>query len=142
MKTCTKCGQTLSLDEFTMTSRGRKPSCKACERARVRQWSAENPEKEREKAARRRMRGGGATIDVSIRQRLFESQNGRCFYTNAVLDIATAHIDHKVPISRGGTNDFTNLVLCTREANLLKHNKTAEEFLEWIAKTGVFKSPP
>ena len=139
MKTCTKCGQTLSLDEFTMTSRGRKPSCKACERARVRQWSVENPDKEREKAARRRMRGGGATFDASIRQRLFESQNGLCFYTNAILDIATAHVDHKVPISRGGTNDYSNLVLCTPEANLLKHNKTAEEFSVWIKKTGPFK---
>lgn len=85
------------------------------------------------------MRGGSVTLDPSIRQSLFESQNGLCFYTNTILDITTAHIDHKVPISRGGTNDYSNLVLCTPEANLLKHNKTAEEFSVWIAKTEAFK---
>lgn len=139
MKTCTKCALTLPIEEFTMTSRGRKPSCKACERARVRQWSKENPEKEREKAARRRARGAGVSFDMTIRTRLFNDQNGLCFYTKQVLDIATAHIDHKIPISRGGTNDYSNLVLCTPEANLLKHNKTDREFLEWLKKTGAFR---
>lgn len=122
-----------------MTSRGRKPSCKACERERVRQWSLQNPDKERERAARRRARGASVTFDSSIRQRLFADQNGVCFYTKQALDISTAHIDHRIPISRGGTNDYSNLVLCTSEANLLKHNKTDEEFFVWIRETGVFQ---
>lgn len=79
------------------------------------------------------------SFDSSVRQMLFENQNGRCFYTGAILDLMTAHIDHKVPISRGGTNDFSNLALCTPEANLLKHNKTHEEFMTWIADTGRFQ---
>jgi CRISPR/Cas system Type II protein with McrA/HNH and RuvC-like nuclease domain len=85
------------------------------------------------------MRGGAVTFGASVRRRLFENQNGLCFYTNVILDIATAHVDHKVPIARGGTNDFSNLVLCTPEANQLKHSKTAEEFMEWLQTTGLFK---
>jgi 5-methylcytosine-specific restriction endonuclease McrA len=122
-----------------MTSRGYKPSCKACERQRVSQWAADNPEKEKAKSDRRRARGGGVTFDISIRQRLFENQNGRCFYTDVMLELMTAHIDHKVPISRGGTNDFSNLALCTAEANLLKHNKTHDEFVIWFTDRGLFK---
>jgi hypothetical protein len=65
-----------------MTSRGYKPSCKSCAREQTRQWAANNPDKERAKSARRRARGGGGvTFDLSIRQKLFENQNGRCFYT-------------------------------------------------------------
>ena len=79
------------------------------------------------------------TFDLSIRQKLFQNQNGRCFYTDAILDLMTAHIDHKIPISRGGTNDFQNLALCTSEANLLKHNKTHEEFITWIADKHLFQ---
>jgi 5-methylcytosine-specific restriction endonuclease McrA len=80
------------------------------------------------------------TFNASVRQRLFATQNGLCFYTAVALDMATAHIDHKVPISRGGTNDYSNLALCTPEANLLKHNKTAEEFVAWLRKTGLVKT--
>lgn len=139
MKTCTKCKKTLPISEFTMTSRGYKPSCKSCERQRVRQWATDNPDKERAKSARRRARGGDVTFGLSIRQKLFENQNGRCFYTNATLELMTAHIDHKVPISRGGTNDFANLALCTPEANLLKHNKTDKEFITWFTNRGLFQ---
>jgi CRISPR/Cas system Type II protein with McrA/HNH and RuvC-like nuclease domain len=140
MKTCTKCNETLPMSEFTMTSRGYKPSCKSCERQRVRQWSADNPDKERAKSARRRARGGDVTFDLSVRQKLFEDQSGRCFYTDVKLELTTAHIDHKVPISRGGTNDFSNLALCTPEANLLKHNKTDEEFIAWFTDKGLFQN--
>ena len=139
MKTCTKCNQVLPISEFTMTSRGYKPSCKSCAREQTRQWAANNPDKEKAKSARRRARGGGVAFDFSIRRKLFENQNGRCFYTGVVLEIMKAHIDHKVSNSRGGTNDFSNLALCTPEANLLKHNKTAEEFITWFTDRGLFQ---
>ena len=137
VKVCTKCNQRLPTGEFTMTSRGYKPSCKSCERKRVREWAIKNPDKEREKSARRRSRGGGRTFDLSVREKLFEKQNGRCFYTGAILDLVTAHVDHRIPISRGGTNDFSNLALCTADANLLKHNKTDDEFRIWLTDRGL-----
>lgn len=139
MKVCTKCAEYLPATEFTMTSRGYKPSCKACERKRVKQWAADNPKKERAKSIRRRERGGGVNFGLSVRRKLFEMQGGRCFYTNALLEIMAAHIDHKVPVSRGGTNDLSNLALCTPEANLLKHNKTHEEFIVWFKKRELFE---
>ena len=77
------------------------------------------------------------TFNLSIRQKLFEDQNGRCLYTGAILELMTAHIDHKVPISRGGTNDFSNLALCTPDANLLKYNRTHEEFITWMTERGL-----
>lgn len=37
-------------------------------------------------------------------------------------------LDHIIPISRGGTNDLSNLQFISREANHRKGDKTHEEF--------------
>lgn len=41
--------------------------------------------------------------------------------------------DHKVPISRGGSNDITNIVPACRSCNARKSTKTAREFLGLVA---------
>lgn len=38
------------------------------------------------------------------------------------------HIEHIVPVVRGGTDDLTNLTLSCPTCNLRKHTQTAEEF--------------
>jgi len=38
-------------------------------------------------------------------------------------------VDHKVPLSRGGTNYIENLAPACGSCNSRKHNRTAEEFL-------------
>ena len=38
------------------------------------------------------------------------------------------HEDHLIPLSRGGHNDITNIVISCPTCNLKKHNKTPDEF--------------
>ena len=40
-----------------------------------------------------------------------------------------AHLDHVVPVSRGGSSRPDNLVTCCARCNALKHNRTADEYL-------------
>jgi hypothetical protein len=47
-------------------------------------------------------------------------QGGRDFYTGKKLNLATAVIDHLVPLSKGGTNEGSNLALTTRNLNFYK----------------------
>ena len=47
-------------------------------------------------------------------------------------------IDHKLPISRGGTSDFDNLQATCGHCNERKGDKTHEEYLEYISVYGVF----
>lgn len=37
-------------------------------------------------------------------------------------------IEHKIPISRGGTNEYNNLAIAHLSCNKKKHNKTDTEY--------------
>jgi 5-methylcytosine-specific restriction endonuclease McrA len=62
---------------------------------------------------------------------LFIDQEGYCAYCNADIE-ENYHIDHIIPVSRGGSNGRGNIALACPSCNLRKHNKTAEEFMEVI----------
>ena len=50
------------------------------------------------------------------------------------------HIDHKTPISRGGTNDEENLHMVCGPCNLKKHDKTHDEFVIWLSDKARFEA--
>ena len=47
--------------------------------------------------------------------------NGRCALCGRPIDFESMTIDHKIPLSRGGTNDFANLQPTCGVCNLLKN---------------------
>ncbi len=55
----------------------------------------------------------------------YKLQNGKCFYCNKIKKLT---IDHKVPLSRGGSNCPDNIVLACLSCNCKKNDKTIEEF--------------
>jgi len=46
------------------------------------------------------------------------------------------HIDHKIPIARGGKTEESNLWVLCEHCNTSKGKKTVEEFLDWRLATG------
>lgn len=63
-------------------------------------------------------------LRAADRNRLFERDEGRCAYCKGqLLYNDNWHIDHIKPISKGGTNDLTNLVLSCSRCNLEKRDK-------------------
>lgn len=59
-----------------------------------------------------------------------DSQKGLCFYCDGSLD--NYHIDHIIPLSKGGEHQLHNLVLSCPTCNLKKGNKDPEEFIELL----------
>lgn len=57
----------------------------------------------------------------------FVRQGGKCFYCRKL--IGRFHIDHKTPLSRGGSNWPSNLVCACARCNTKKQALTAEEFV-------------
>lgn len=56
-----------------------------------------------------------------------ERDGWKCQYSNEPLTRATANIDHVVPKSKGGRSNWTNLVLCHKDLNSKKGNKSNDE---------------
>lgn len=96
-----------------------------------REWAKANPLKRRVSESGRRARkrsAQGSYTDVDI-QSMLKDQKGLCKYCSK--DISNQyHIDHVVPLSRGGSNELSNLVLSCSHCNLSKGKKMLNEWME------------
>lgn len=64
-------------------------------------------------------------ISGKKRHAVFARDNYRCQICGATVDDgAKLHVDHILPVSKGGTNDITNLQILCEKCNLGKHNRT------------------
>jgi len=97
--------------------------------ARVKQWKNNNRIRARAIKHRRRMRqyeSGGSYTDKDIELQL-QSQKRLCWWCQMPIT-GLYHIDHRIPVSKGGSNDATNLVISCPHCNLSKSNKMPWEF--------------
>ena len=61
-------------------------------------------------------------------QKLMEQQGGKCAFCSTKLESVEVHIDHMVPLSRGGMHDESNLQLLCARCNEVKGPRTQTEF--------------
>jgi 5-methylcytosine-specific restriction endonuclease McrA len=151
-KTCTHCSQTLPAtpEFFYRDSRirsGLRPECKDCRSVTIAAWrtlhpdyNAYSPERyaahrarhstyARNHAAMKRGNGGRHTSEDVERQ--YEEQGRRCFYCGEPL--TTYHVEHAIPLCRGGSNGPDNLVVSCPDCNRRKGRRTATEFAGELA---------
>jgi len=98
------------------------------------EWRAKNPDKEQQYYQKRRAIkvGGDLTESEILEQR--KLQQGKCHYCGSCLDNnGRGHIDHKTPLSRGGRNTKSNIVIACSNCNLNKGIKTEEEYFEYLS---------
>lgn len=58
-----------------------------------------------------------------------------CYYCGEQVEKMT--VDHAIPLSRGGSNDITNIIPACGPCNYSKQDKTVEEFLAWREQKGI-----
>ena len=75
----------------------------------------------------RRVSPDGARMTAQAVRGAIAPAGGFCCYCNQPFE--DGHIDHTQPISRGGTNDYNNLVYICASCNQSKGSKTVLEFL-------------
>ena len=72
-------------------------------------------------------------LDPDVKAAIFEEQDGLCYLCGESLygrlDDPLS-IEHKIPISRGGSDDVSNIALAHLSCNMRKGTKTPEEFLQ------------
>ncbi len=93
------------------------------------QWGQENPELERvyRHARRARLRNAQGSHTAQDIQEQHKRQKGKCYWCGSKLP-KRYHIDHVIPLSRGGSNDASNLVIACQKCNLSKHDRLPHEW--------------
>lgn len=98
-------------------------------RALKKAWRVRNPAAHAAHEAKRRARSAGASGEHSVWDLLliFQAQAGACAY--CAEPVTNYHVEHMVPLSRGGSNGPQNLAISCPPCNLSKGRKTATEFI-------------
>jgi len=97
---------------------------------RGRRLRAENPEVYRCYVRNRRalLKNAPGTHTAKDIVDQLDSQAGLCFYCGKELDTCR-HVDHFIPLSKGGSNGPENIVIACRSCNLRKNAKMPEVFI-------------
>jgi hypothetical protein len=106
------------------------------------QYSLDNPEIMLEKAHRRRSKRISAYVEDVTRIGLRERDGDQCHYCPKTMYFGVrvqgeyipeaAEIEHKLPLSRGGTHCYDNCVLACARCNRSKKDKTDDEYRDYL----------
>lgn len=100
-------------------------------KAAVAKWHKANPEKLSDKRARRRTRIETGTLSRGLVAKLHKLQCGKCVCCLKKLSTLRKnyHIDHIIPLAKGGLHQDDNIQLLCVTCNLQKHAKNQNEFM-------------
>lgn len=84
------------------------------------------------------------TVTLEFERFLFDEQHGRCAYCDCDLNESGKHLDHIVPLARGGLHTANNVHWTCPTCNLSKNDKLEEEWLrkERCKPTDIFTNHP
>lgn len=103
---------------------------RAKSRARTRLWIAENPERHSANRQTRRARilGADGSHQAADIKRIHQAQKGKCAVCKKHLN-GKWHVDHIVPLARGGSNWPSNLQLLCEPCNRSKSDRDPIDFM-------------
>jgi hypothetical protein len=79
---------------------------------------------ERRRSLKRNAEGNFSAQDITTK---YEQQSGRCYWCHKELN-EKYHIDHYIPLSRGGTNYPSNIVIACVRCNTTRQDKLPSEW--------------
>lgn len=142
-KLCTRCGEVkpFTAENFPPSRQrhigGLYPYCRPCNRAKREKWGQDYPGREwlservdrfKRSAAER----GSPVVKFTTADfmRLYRQQDGYCGYCGSAIYLTDLHIDHMMPVWRGGPTVPQNLVMTCPPCNLAKGKSTLAEWAE------------
>ena len=97
------------------------PETMARARQQRRDWDRRNPDKVRANRKKQRARRDGATrVEVVDRTVVWDRDQGICHLCSQPADPADWHMDHRVPLARGGEHSYANVAVSHPFCNLSK----------------------
>ena len=95
-------------------------------------WYKAHPEASRRLAhsKRARKKANGGKLSPGIESRLLVFQKNRCAICRVSLKKTGHHLDHIVPLARGGKNEDRNTQVTCPTCNMKKHTKDPIQFMQ------------
>lgn len=95
-------------------------------KSRTSKYKKDNPQKYKEYAHRRRAAKKSVPVELFTIQDIFTMYGSLCFYCGDVYE----HLDHYIPLSKGGSHTLSNVRPSCKGCNLSKSSKLPEKWLE------------
>lgn len=92
-----------------------------------RRWARENPDKVAQQNETRRAREAGAAVEEINYKRIYKRDRDICYLCGRKVKKTERHLDHVVPLSRGGPHSEDNIRVTHARCNLMKGTKLVEE---------------
>ncbi len=148
MKTCTKCREAKSLDDFYFRKESGKHrnECKECVKGVQKEsysskkdvkivmatdYQKSNPEARKAIAANQKAKRFSSDLKITKQgvKNLFDYHGWCCYYCDVQsVDPSVMTLDHVVPFARGGQNTIQNCVPACAACNISKKDQTESEF--------------
>lgn len=71
-------------------------------------------------------------ISSRVRQKIWEKYGGKCAYCGEPIPFKGMHVDHLIPLARGGADSDDNYMPACPTCNHYKHTLTLDDFREQI----------
>lgn len=81
---------------------------------------------------RSKLRGTDGRVTGKELLEQYDRQNGLCFWCSDPLD-DDFQPDHYIPVSKGGSNEASNIVWSCPKCNMRKHDKMPDDFMVFLA---------
>lgn len=94
---------------------------------RISQYKKEHPEQYQMYNSRRRAQKKTSVVDDFTIQEVIEKYGQQCVYCKEPF----THIDHYIPLSRGGPHTLENVRPSCEQCNLQKSNKLPDDFMKY-----------
>lgn len=78
-------------------------------------------------------------FSIEKRKQIYSKTKGHCYLCGDFVDFDTFEIEHRIPRSKGGTNDLKNLYCACHICNLIKHDIYPQDFDERISKIYLYQ---
>lgn len=92
-----------------------------------RRWAQENPDIVARQNETRRAREAGATVEEIDYQLIYKRDLDICYLCGRKVKKSERHLDHVIPLSRGGPHSENNIRVTHARCNLKKGTKLIEE---------------
>lgn len=79
------------------------------------------------------------SFSANDRIKIYRKTQGRCYLCGEFVDYDSFEIEHKIPLAKGGTNDFSNLFPACHCCNTIKHDIYPQELMEKIVKIFMYQ---